>query len=302
MVTDVSSELKGRSFRAKKKVLKPSILKVAEIFTVNINSYNKNKKSSKSNSKLEEDNMLKDKINNIFIASRDTYGILRITKKLKDDNLIVNHKRVQRLMDEMNLKPKAKKKFRITTDSNHEESISENILNRDFKKDKPNEAWVGDITYILTLQGWLYLAVVIDLYSRKVIGYSIQDNMKTSLIINALDMAQKNRNFPKNVLFHSDRGSQYASKLYRNKLSKYNMIQSMSRKGNCWDNAPSESFFHTLKVEEVYPKQIYATKTEARACIFDYINVFYNRQRIHSTLNYMSPVIFEIANLNRLAA
>ena len=179
------------------------------------------------------------KIEKIYTDSRNTYGIPRITASLRVSGNLVNHKR----MRENNLKAKMKMRFKVTTDSNHNNPISENILNREFKASKPDQKWVSDITYISTLQGWLYLCIVIDLYSRKVVGWSMDDNMKTELVSNALTMAIRNRKPDSGVIFHSDRGSQYASTEFRSLLEKHGFVQSMSRKGNCWDNAVAESFF-----------------------------------------------------------
>ena len=193
----------------------------------------------------------------------------------------------------LGLKAKTKKRYKInTTDSNHNLPISPNILNREFYTSNPDEKYVGDITYIPTNEGWLYLATVIDLYSRKIVGWSMDDNMKTSLVNDALNMAIKNRKPSQGLIWHTDRGSQYASYSHKDLLEKNGIVQSMSRKGNCWDNAVAESFFHTLKTELVY-HEIYETKAQANQSIFEYIEVFYNRQRMHSANNNLSPVEFE---------
>ena len=171
--------------------------------------------------------------------------------------------------------------------------VAQNILNRDFSAVCENQKWCGDISYIYTDEGWLYLAVVIDLYSRAVVGWSMQSTMTRQLVCDALKMALWNRKFPKKVLFHSDQGRQYCSDDYQELLRENNFICSMSRKGNCWDNAVAESFFHTLKTELVYPLR-YKSREEARNSIFQYIEVYYNRVRKHSSNGYLSPVIFEI--------
>ena len=205
-------------------------------------------------------------------------------------------------MHDLGLKAKSKKRYKInTTDSNHNLPIAPNILNRDFYASAPDEKYVGDITYIPTNEGWLYLATVIDLYSRKIVGWSMDDTMKTSLVNDALNMAIKNRKPPKGLIWHTDRGSQYASYLHKDLLEQNGIVQSMSRKGNCWDNAVAESFFHTLKTELVY-HEIYETKAQANQSIFEYIEVFYNRQRMHSTNNYLSPVEFENKMLHEVTA
>ena len=181
---------------------------------------------------------------------------------------------------------------KATTHSKHNEKISPNVLGRGFKADKPNTVWVGDITYIWTGQGWFYLATVIDLLSRKIVGWSMADNMKTGLVNDALKMAIWQRKPHKGLIWHTDRGSQYASKAHRGLLKTHKIEQSMSRKGNCWDNAVAESFFHTLKTELVYHER-YKTREQARHSIFEYIEVFYNRKRRHSANDSISPANFE---------
>ncbi len=191
-----------------------------------------------------------------------------------------------------NLKVKIKRRYVITTDSYHNNEIAPNILNRDFYSSNANEKYIGDITYIQTTQGWLYLATVIDLYSRKVVGWSIDENMKTSLIIDALDMAIKNQNTSLGLIFHSDRGTQYTSNSFKELLQKNNITQSMSRRGNCWDNAVAERFFHSLKTELFYQETL-KNKAKTNEMIFEYIEIFYNRKRKHSYNNYLSPSNFE---------
>jgi len=232
-------------------------------------------------------------VKEIFVRSKRRYGTLRIKAELSDDfGLVVSRKCIAKIMHYYNLKVKFKRKYVATTDSDHNNEIAPNILNRDFFASNPDEKYVGDITYIQTTQGWLYLATVIDLYSRKVVGWSIDENMKTSLINDALDMAIKNRNPPKGLLFHSDRGVQYASNSFKELLQKNNIIQSMSRRANCWDNAVAESFFHTLKTELFYQESL-KNKSKTNEMIFEYIEIFYNRKRRHSYTNYLSPSNFE---------
>ena len=233
-------------------------------------------------------------IKTIFVQSRCKYGTRRLKDKLQRlHGLVVSKRRIGNIMKDLNLIANKKKKYKVnTTDSNHNLPIAPNILNRDFYASAPNEKYVGDITYIQTSQGWLYLATVIDLYSRKVVGWSMDDTMKTTLVNDALIMALKNRHPPKGLIWHTDRGSQYASYSHRDLLQQNNIIQSMSRKGNCWDNAVAESFFHTLKTELTY-HELYETKSQANQSIFEYIEVYYNRQRMHSTNNNYSPVEFE---------
>ena len=233
----------------------------------------------------------------IFIKGRNTYGTRPIRDKLLElYGLVISRKRISNIMKDLNLKVKMKRRYKNTTDSNHNLPIAPNILNRDFYASAPNEKWVGDITYISTGEGWLYLATVIDLYSRRVVGWSMDDNMKVSLVNDAFNMAISQRNPPDGLIWHTDRGSQYASYSHKDLLIKNNIIQSMSRKGNCWDNAVAESFFKTLKNHIIYDNYFY-TKKQAKAEIFEYIEVFYNRTRSHSYLGNLSPSKFEEINL-----
>ena len=191
-----------------------------------------------------------------------------------------------------------KRKFRVTTDSEHELPVAENLLARDFAATRPNEKWVSDITYIRTREGWLYLAVIIDLFSRKVVGWSMRSDLKTGLLLEALSMAIRARKPPAGLIHHSDRGVQYASCLFQEALRQARMLCSMSRKGNCWDNAVAESFFSTLKRELIYPNSIFASKEDARSKIFSYIETWYNRLRKHSALKYLSPSEYEFEKQN----
>ncbi len=269
-----------------------SITLMCKIFKVNVSSYYHWIKNGSVIKKV--DKKLNELIKIVFIQSRQTYGTRRIKKKLVENlGLIVSRQHISRIMKDLNLSVKMKRRFKVnTTNSNHNYPIAPNILNRDFYASAPDEKYVGDITYIPTAQGWLYLATVIDLYSRKVVGWSMADNMKTTLVNDALNMAIKYRNPPKGLLWHTDRGSQYASYEHKDLLKKYGIVQSMSRKGNCWDNAVAESFFHTLKTELTH-HEIFYTKAQANQKIFEYIEIFYNRERMHSTNNNLSPVEFE---------
>jgi transposase InsO family protein len=203
-------------------------------------------------------------------------------------------------MREDGLKAKSKRRFKATTNSKHNLPVAPNLLNRDFSPEAPNQVYAGDITYIWTTEGWLYLAVVIDLFSRSVVGWAMDKRMTRQLVMDALTMAVQRRRPPPGVIFHSDRGSQYASSGFQKLLVKYGMICSMSRKGNCWDNAPVESFFGSLKQELVF-HQKYPTRFHARQSIFDYIERFYNRRRLHSTLGYESPADYEATYFKRVA-
>jgi transposase InsO family protein len=195
-------------------------------------------------------------------------------------------------MHELNIRARFKRQFRKTTNSNHNYPIAPNLLNRQFKVDAPNRVWVADITYIRTYEGWLYLAAVIDLFSRKVVGWSMSNTIDSELAISALKMAIKRRRPPKGLMHHTDRGVQYASASYREVLKDNHIICSMSRKGNCWDNAVAESFFSTLKTECIEGK-IYFSRAQARRKIFEYIEIYYNRKRRHSTIGSMTPENFE---------
>jgi len=230
----------------------------------------------------------------IFEQGRATYGTRRLKEVLKQRyGLIVSRRKIQKSLTQMNLKVKMKRRFKvITTTSNHTLPISPNHVNRDFYSCVSDKIYVGDITYIPTKEGWLYLAVVIDVYSRKIVGWSMSHTLKTSLVNDALIMAIKRRNPPKGLIYHTDRGSQYASYEHKTLLEHYGIVQSMSKKGDCWDNAVAESFFHSLKTELVH-HEIFLTRSQANEKIFEYIEIFYNRQRLHSSNGYMSPSDFE---------
>jgi putative transposase len=240
---------------------------------------------------LRRDQLLAEIIR-IYDESRGNYGSPRITRELRKKGIVVNHKTVEQLMKENGIAAKRKRKFKATTNSNHNLPIARNRLKRKFKAKQPNQAWVGDITYVATDEGWLYLATCIDLFSRKVVGWSMSSRMTADIVVDAFRMAifRQKRKPPR--IMHSDRGSQYASEAFRAELKHHRCKQSMSRKGNCWDNAVAESFFGALKTELVHQMK-YKTREEARLSIFDYIEMFYNRRRLHSYLNYVSPDEFE---------
>lgn len=229
----------------------------------------------------------------LFEKGRGSYGTRRLKNKFSEQGIIISRRRIGRLMKQAGLWCKTKKKFKVTTDSKHNKPIAPNLLERQFTVSQADQYYVGDITYIYTQEGWLYLAVVIDLFSRKIVGWSMNERMKASLVNDALLMAIWKRKPSKGLTWHTDRGSQYASDSHRAILEEHHIIQSMSRKGNCWDNAVSESFFHTLKTELVHHYQ-FKTRTEAKQAIFEYIEVFYNKERIHSANDYLSPVDYEI--------
>ena len=244
-------------------------------------------------SKRKRENMnLLNEIKNIHKKTKEIYGSPRIHSELKDRGIACGKNRVVKLMKENGIFSKIKKKYRYKSKQSNVKFECENIVNRLFKIKQPNKVWVSDITYIPTREGWLYLCIILDLYSRKIVGWSMYKNMKTELVIKALQMAIINRDPSHDLIFHSDRGAQYTSELFRNELQINKIKQSISRKGNCWDNACAETFFHTLKTELI--KHInYNSRNEAELSIFEYIEIFYNRYRKHSYLGYKSPVKFE---------
>ena len=239
-----------------------------------------------------ENRQLLAQIRVIHAESRSTYGSPRVHGTLQAQGQRIGEHRVARLMRASALRAKTVKKWRATTDSAHQYPVVPNTLNRQFAVAHPNRVWAGDITYVWTAEGWLYLAVVLDLYSRRVIAWGMGSRLTQELATAALTMAVEHRRPASGVLHHTDRGSQYAATLYRELLAGHGLTASMSRRGNCWDNAVVESFFHTLKTELVYHRR-YITREEARQDIFEWIEVFYNRTRRHSTLGYRSPAEFE---------
>lgn len=240
-----------------------------------------------------EDRGLTEIIVRAFNKSRATYGTRRLKQVLSKQNQAVSRRRIGRLMRNANLICKTRRKFKATTNSKNNHPVAENHLDRQFAVKQPDQVYAGDITYIYTQEGWLYLAVVIDLFSRQVVGWSMAEHMRTKLVNDALLMAIWKRKPAKGLLWHTDRGSQYASEGHRELLEQYGIRQSMSRKGNCWDNAVSESFFHTLKTELVH-QQRFLSRDEAKQAVFEYIEVFYNRDRLHSANGYLSPVDYEL--------
>jgi transposase InsO family protein len=243
-----------------------------------------------------ENQTLAQEIGLIHAQSRHTYGSPRVMHELRKKGQRHGRHRIARLMKEKGLCGRQKGRHRVrTTDSNHDHPIAPNRLAQAPRATAPNQLWVADITYIETAEGWLYLAGVLDLYSRKIVGWAMSERIDTSLVLKALAMALVHRAPPANLLFHSDRGVQYASGDFRHALGQASLLASMSRKGNCYDNATMESFWSTLKLELVY-RCLFPTRARARAEIFDYIEVFYNRQRTHSSLDYNSPVDFETLN------
>ena len=236
---------------------------------------------------------LDSKIKVIYAANDGRCGYRRIFKALQKQGHTYSFNRVRRRIQLLGLKAVTQRKFKATTDFNHDDPVAPNSLARDFSTTEPNQKWVGDITYIWTDQGWMYLAVIIDLFSRTVVGWAMSKNIDRHLVCSALSMALWRRKFPKGVIMHTDRGSQYCSAQYQKMLEQYGLICSMSRKGNCWDNAVAESFFKTLKAELVYLTS-YKTRSEAKSSIFAYIETYYNRIRLHSSLDYSTPLEVEL--------
>lgn len=227
-----------------------------------------------------------------FALSLGSYGRPRMTEELKELGLDVGHRRVGRLMHENSITVKRNKKFKATTDSSHSLNVAPNLLNRNFHADVPNQKWAGDISYIWTQEGWLYLAVILDLHSRRVIGWAVSNRMKRDLAIRALNMAIALRRPPKGCIHHTDRGSQYCSHDYRKILRQHRFKVSMSGTGNCYDNAAVETFFKTIKAELLWHRS-WRTRRDAEIAIFEYINGFYNPRRRHSALGWKSPLAFE---------
>jgi len=234
---------------------------------------------------------LKARVGAIFKEHRGKYGTRRIAEQLKDEGHQIGRYKVRHLMRKLGLKAKAPKRYKATTDSRHSFPVAANLLDRKFDVDQPNKCWTTDITYVWSFEGWLYLAVVLDLYSRQIVGWAMNKRMKKQLTLDALAMAYWRRKPPPGLLHHSDRGSQYACHDYRERLNQYNMVASMSRKGDCWDNAPTERFFRSLKSERLSDYR-FVTRQAAEMQVLDYIS-YYNSSRLHSTLGYRTPFAYE---------
>jgi len=253
-------------------------------------------RSAQDSARALQAKAIKVKIAKVHAASRGTYGSPRVTVVLNEQGEKVGHNRVARLMREAGLQGRQARRYRVrTTDSTHNDPIAPNLLKATVPT-KPDEVWVTDITYVETGEGWLYLAGVLDLYSRRLVGWAMGSSLETALPLAALHMALRRRRPGAGLLHHSDRGCQYASAAYRSALADHGCIASMSRRGNCYDNATMESFWSTLKHELIYRRR-FATRSEATTAIFDYIESFYNRTRLHSALGFKSPLDYE-SNLN----
>jgi transposase InsO family protein len=241
---------------------------------------------------IDKDFELLSQVRHLHKENRGTYGSRRMSKALKAEGYAVGRFRARSLMKKAGLEVKRPKRFKKTTDSRHKLPVAPNRLNQQFQVDQPNRVWCGDITYLWTLEGWLYLAVIMDLYSRKVVGWALSSRLTTPLVLEALRMAYWRRKPAQGLIHHSDRGSQYAADDFQRQLKTFGLIPSMSRKGDCYDNAVVESFFHTLKTEQI-GDQVGSTREEARRVVIDYIEMFYNSRRLHSFLGYVSPNDFE---------
>jgi transposase InsO family protein len=266
--------------------------KMCRLFQVSRSGYYKARKACKSQ-RVKRQEELAVQIETLFDDHKGTYGAPRITDCLRDAKVVVGEKTVGRLMRKLGLQACGRKKFRVaTTDSNHGLPVSPNLLEQKFHTTAPNKVWMVDITYIGTREGKMYLASVMDLYTRKIVGWSLDSHMKTDLVLEALDKAVAAQKPPKGLIHHSDRGAQYAALEYQERLKAYNMVGSMSRKGNCYDNACIESYHGTLKRELIYRQRL-TTRQMARELIYEYLEFFYNRKRKHSSLGYLSPDRFE---------
>jgi len=243
---------------------------------------------------------LKARIKAIFREHRGKYGARRIMKELNNQGHWIGIYKVRRVMRELGLKVKPARRYKVTTDSRHSFPVAPNLLNRPFDVDRPDSVWTADITYVWTLEGWMYLAIVMDLFSRRVVGWAMDKRMTRKLVMNSLTMALKRRHPARGLVHHSDQGSQYASSDFQELLNKHGIRCSMSRKGDCWDNAVAERFFRSLKSERTNHRS-YRTRDEAKRDVIDYIEMFYNSRRLHSYLDYMSPNEFESPKL-RIAA
>ncbi len=250
-----------------------------------------------ASTRAREDAQLGVEIAASHVGSRRTYGSPRVLRDLREQGHRVSRKRVARLMKALGLAGRPKRRFRATTDSRHAFPVAPNMLMREFHIEAPNTAWVTDITYVATQEGWLYLAVILDLFSRRVVGFSMSDRITRQLVLEALHRALEGRPGVRDLIHHSDRGSQYASHDYRRALDDAGITCSMSRRGNCWDNAVAESFFGTLKVELLYEMPL-PTRVQAEQAIAEYIQGFYNVRRRHSSLDYQSPLEFELKQRN----
>jgi transposase InsO family protein len=276
-----------------------SVLEMCRVLEVSRSGYYRWLKRKPS--QRESDNKRLDaEIREIYDGSKGRYGSPKITEELQDRGRRVSKNRVARRMREAGLRSKVRRKYRVTTDSKHHFPVAPNLLERNFTAEFPDKVWVSDITYLATRTGWLYLTIIIDLFSRMVVGWALSSSLSHEMVVTALKRAIKNRRPGDGLIFHSDRGVQYACTDFRRELGKHHIVQSMSRKGDCWDNAVAESFFGIMKTELVYHEQ-YGGHQDTLHSIFEYIEAFYNRERRHSTLGYLCPVEYEKQKLKHCA-
>jgi len=258
------------------------------VLDVSVSGYRSWKRGGTPSRKRLTDVQMLALIKAIHAELKGAYGSPRMLRELRHRGYSASKARVERLMRENNVRARHKRRYKATTDSRHNLPVAQNLLDRNFKPSAPNQVWTSDITYLCTDEGWLYLAIVLDLFNREIVGWSLKPRMTADIVTAALTMAWFRRRPPAGLMHHSDRGSQYASHAFQSLLSEYGMTCSMSRKGNCWDNAPTESWFNSFKHERVFGKR-FQTRDEVRDMSFEYIEVFYNRKRQHSTLGYLSP-------------
>lgn len=268
-----------------------AVSEMCEILGVSVSGYRSWKRGGTPDRKRLTDSQMVALVRAIHAEHKAAYGSPRMLRELRARGFSASKERVERLMRENDIRARHKRRYKVTTDSRHGLPVASNLLDRNFTPAAPNRVWTSDITYLWTDEGWLYLAIVLDLFNREVVGWSLKPRMTTDLVTDALTMAWFRKRPAAGLLHHSDRGSQYASDAFQKKLKDYGMTCSMSRKGNCWDNAPTESWFNSFKNERVHGIR-YATHADMKAASFEYIEVFYNRKRLHSTLGYRSPSQF----------
>ena len=268
-----------------------SLAEMCDVLNVSISGYRAWKRGGAPNRKRLTDRQLLALIRAIHAELKGAYGSPRMVRELRARAFSASKERVERLMRDNGIHARHKRRYKVTTDSKHSLPVAENLLARNFTPTAPNQVWTSDITYLWTDEGWLYLAIVLDLFNREVVGWSLKPRMTADIVTDALTMAWFRKRPAAGLLHHSDRGSQYASHAFQDKLKAFGMTCSMSRKGNCWDNAPTESWFNSFKNERVHGFR-YLTHAEMKTAAFEYIEVFYNRKRQHSTLGYRSPVQF----------
>ena len=267
------------------------LVAMCAVLAVSISGYRAWKRGGQPERRWLTDPQMIVLIQAIHAEVKGAYGSPRMLRELRARGFPASQERVERLMREHGIRARHKRRYKATTDSKHALPVADNLLARDFTPSGPNQVWTADITYLWTDEGWLYLAIVLDLFNREVVGWSLKPRLTADLVTDALTMAWFRRQPATGLMHHSDRGSQYASHCFQDKLTEYGMVCSMSRKGNCWDNAPTESWFNSFKNERVFGEH-FATREAMKATAFEYIEVFYNRKRRHSTLGYHSPVQF----------